>query len=1274
MPAYSRVVSMRNKKNKLKIELCSFRILPAFILLFLLLVGTVTASCTTGTDTCLDCVYTPPSAEAVRGDTVNFECRYHKTGGWGCGLEDDGPVKDTDGGSCDITISGVGTYSMTYNGASGHEHYEYSTVLAPGTYSTEVNCQAAGYDARGPACVDPGWHIDYEVTCTRSCGPCTHTHEPVITPSKIYYDTPVSCSASAEYGGVSVWGANVSIKNNGVIVNSTAEGYSDVGCAVACACNKLTSTSIIWTGTKEGGDTITCEEFSGAACCSIIAFPVCLIQIIFGGVGTQTPACPVSITVQPYPTNVLAIGAPPDWAYYGETAIFQCQYQYLESPYDTRHCIYAGGLFTCDKTSTSYTNIALCNANCPPDGDYVYTAIPGSGATCTATIDGTPNPASWDGITYSYSTSSLPIGIHTSKCDCSYSPNYGSASTTTTYEIKPRKTGITAKTKPANPVEGSPVKFICNYSDIVNAMFPIYLSGATCHAYVGPAALGPFTEYDMTENVTGQYYWYSMLAPPGTNYWKCECSKPNYETSTSSLIVLSSTARDYAHGLCFGNVSTDCNVTYPAVVGLQSHSKDDPAEEVPTKYPLNGTSPTNLNASSLQIIPMTQSGSAFFSLIGLNETLENIIGRSELTGNTKMPPMVIVTSPLCDGYYHKLNVPLQWILFLTTDQPVSLINYTLDGGPEIIIIGNTTISGLSNGVHNLTVQADGGSSPSIIFRYCLADINKDLVVDAEDLAIFVSAFGTACDDPAYNPDADLNDDCLIEMLDSNILLSAIGSICPSPTGVTCPQPTPEPIFISGIPYQVVPGDPRNRKYTEIVGVSGGGKIGDIFNVSTDYQVVISLYNITTNASNIAEFVKSPLVNLSLDTGASLYISSDYDHDMGSNTTIDLVGTDNLSGNLVSFFQAFPKPYTAGTKILLPAPSYRDLYVVKFNKATPGETISIWAGSREASRTPIPLLNVSELDVTSKEVIAQVLPNPRALEITSNVSSFSGKIEGTTGETSVTSTNFATASNSVTTGGDLYTNIFKIYITGSSPYQNFEIKTTPLSNQPNDPVGIIRILPKEFAETMYINKTGTYLFGSMDRFMLDIPDNLSLGFHNFSYLFIDRFNNTFIVPYGIYLRLPTALVTDVVAERDADDANLTHISFKGVLLYTRLDEPTLQPSHPAADENVSIYVNNITENYQIDSKPPAPPYHQYGWLMNLTTNATGEFNSSFDIRGWGRFYIISLFNGTNVLAPSLSIKPFYGGGIAVVFGNPQTLIPILLVFLSIFLRKSLRRVK
>jgi hypothetical protein len=124
----------------------------------------------------------------------------------------------------------------------------------------------------------------------------------------------------------------------------------------------------------------------------------------------------------------------------------------------------------------------------------------------------------------------------------------------------------------------------------------------------------------------------------------------------------------------------------------------------------------------------------------------------------------------------------------------------------------------------------------------------------------------------------------------------------------------------------------------------------------------------------------------------------------------------------------------------------------------------------------------------------------------------------------------------------------------------------------------------------------------------------------------------------------------------------------------LDEPTLQPSHPAADENVSIYVNNITENYQIDSKPPAPPYHQYGWLMNLTTNESGEFNSSFDIRGWGRFYLISLFNGTNVLAPSLSIKPFYGGGIAVVFGNPQTLIPILLVLLSIFLRKSLRRVK
>jgi hypothetical protein len=219
---------------------------------------------------------------------------------------------------------------------------------------------------------------------------------------------------------------------------------------------------------------------------------------------------------------------------------------------------------------------------------------------------------------------------------------------------------------------------------------------------------------------------------------------------------------------------------------------------------------------------------------------------------------------------------------------------------------------------------------------------------------------------------------------------------------------------------------------------------------------------------------------------------------------------------------------------------------------------------------------------------------------------------------------------------------------------------------------------EYTETMYMNKTGTYLFGGMDKFELKIPDNLSLGFHNFSYLFMDKFNNTFVVPYSIWLRLPTATVTNVEAYRDDADGNLTHVSFKGMLLYTKLEEPDQQPSHPVFNKTVMIYVGNVTGDYRLDRPITSivcpPDCHQYGFLRNVTTNETGEFNGTFEIRGWGRFYLISLFNGTNILAPSLSIKPFYGGGIAVVFGKPQIILPIILVLLSIFLRKSLRRVK
>ena len=917
-------------------------------------------------------------------------------------------------------------------------------------------------------------------------GACTHVHTPTMSPSIIYYDTAVSCTGDAYLGRAAAYGTNLSITLDGTTVDSTAETGSDIGCIpLFCnwPCGEKSSSllSLLWSGTKHAGQTVNCEIWSAVACSAFAWPPI--------GFAVTTP-CVVSKVVSSYQTDVTPSTAPAT-VYYQETATFECDYRYR---YDT------------DLPGTYPNKVGLS----------------GIGSSCNAIIDsGAPIGMAWDAGSekFLYSTNTLSTGSHTFKCDCSSTDNdYAAANKQTNFNILPRRTQVTPEVSPPSAIEGIPITFTCDYTDIVGlgASPPPHsgpkISGATCTLYFEDVeGTGLYSSHATTES--GGFYSYQMLAPAGSHRWYCGCSKTSYETKQSILMLYSTKPRDYASGVCFGYLF--CNVKYPTIYGLQSHSKDDPAEETPTKYPLNGS--PNLNASSLMIFPFNQSGSAFLTLIGLNETLANIVGSADLAGE-------------------------------------------LQAGPP---------------------------------------------------ATFV------------------------------------------PPGSA----------------QVVPGDPRNRRYSEIVAVSGSGKLGDIFNVTTDYQVIIELYNITGNSSNIAEFVKYPLVNLRLDR-VPLRVSADRDHDVNNNTVITIVGTD-LAGNLVSDTVTLPKPYTAGTQMPLPAGiSFDNLYIIQVTGAIPGETVSLSTALREVSRTPIPL---TKEEVTSKEVIAQVLPDPRRLEIVSNVSGFSGTIVGTYRDTTPVVENFVTGGNSHTTMQN-FTNILKVFITGTTPYQFFEIRTAPLSTQPNDPVGAIRVLPREFTETMYMNKSGTYLFGSMDKFTLDIPDNLTLGPHNFTYLFIDRFNNTFVVPYEIYLRLPTALVTSVEASRDLNDANLTHITFKGILLYTRLDEPTLKPSHPAAGENVTIYVNNITEIYAVDNSPPAPPYHQYGFLMNLTTNDTGEFNGTFDIRGWGRFYLISLFNGTKTLAPSLSIKPFYGGGIAVVFGNPQIALPIILVLLSIFLRKGLRRAK
>jgi N-acetylneuraminic acid mutarotase len=85
-------------------------------------------------------------------------------------------------------------------------------------------------------------------------------------------------------------------------------------------------------------------------------------------------------------------------------------------------------------------------------------------------------------------------------------------------------------------------------------------------------------------------------------------------------------------------------------------------------------------------------------------------------GYGTVPPAVSVFSPENNGTYASSNVSL---VFAVNKQTVWL-GYSLDGQETIDITGNTTIAGLSNGSHNLTVYANdtlgnAGTSGTITF-------------------------------------------------------------------------------------------------------------------------------------------------------------------------------------------------------------------------------------------------------------------------------------------------------------------------------------------------------------------------------------------------------------------------------------------------------------------------------------------------------------------------------------------------------------------------------
>jgi hypothetical protein len=100
------------------------------------------------------------------------------------------------------------------------------------------------------------------------------------------------------------------------------------------------------------------------------------------------------------------------------------------------------------------------------------------------------------------------------------------------------------------------------------------------------------------------------------------------------------------------------------------------------------------------------------------------------------PPVVAVSSPK-SGTYETGDIPL----IFTVNEPASFLGYSLDGQDEVAIAGNTTLSDLSIGAHNVTVYAKeiegmAGVSATIQFTV-VAPFPKAMVVGGVTVAVIV---------------------------------------------------------------------------------------------------------------------------------------------------------------------------------------------------------------------------------------------------------------------------------------------------------------------------------------------------------------------------------------------------------------------------------------------------------------------------------------------------------------------------------------------------------
>jgi hypothetical protein len=142
------------------------------------------------------------------------------------------------------------------------------------------------------------------------------------------------------------------------------------------------------------------------------------------------------------------------------------------------------------------------------------------------------------------------------------------------------------------------------------------------------------------------------------------------------------------------------------------------------------------------------------------------------------PPVITILFPQNDSYY----TPSLYLNF-TVNEPTSWIGYSLDYQDNVTTTGNTTLTGLRNRSHNVTVYAtdlagNTGSSERVYFCITVpGDINCDCKVDVKDMVLVSKAFGSYPGHLKWNPNADINNDNKVDVKDMVLVSKYFGKYC-----------------------------------------------------------------------------------------------------------------------------------------------------------------------------------------------------------------------------------------------------------------------------------------------------------------------------------------------------------------------------------------------------------------------------------------------------------------------------------------------------------------